>query len=424
VQNPKWIVPASSVQRPEDAGKFAHTNIVLGNTKGLELEAGNLVTAGPNATVTHFETPHSLGCVYKIPNLSGSSTYCYPGTFAAAAGSGGPSKGGWGAIALVDAYDNPDAASNLAAFDSYLGLPAANFVKVYANGNGSCTTPPTNTGWGLEESLDIEWAHAMAPQATIILVEACSNSYTDLLYAEYVAGAYVASYGGGDISNSWGSGEFSGQTSDDLYFFYYYWNYISYFASAGDSGLGAAYPSSSPWVVSAGGTTVNRLSTNLHWKSETCWAGSGGGTSAYETWGGAFATGMGPWTAFQYPIFGQNPRSTPDLSFDADPSSGVVVYDAFYSPTQGNWWQVGGTSVSSPSLAGIVNSAGNQLGQAPHGGGYYSAEENSLIYSQYSATAAFKKNFYDVKAGSNGASAGPGWDYCTGVGTPRGLLGE
>lgn len=425
LQRPNGIVPASSVHRPEDAGKFAHTNIIIGNVKGLEVGGESLSrTVNPDITlVQHFETPHSLSCIYKVPKLSGPASACTPGAFSAAANSGGPKSGGWGAIALVDAYDNPDAASNLAAFSSYLGLPTANFVKVYANGNGSCSTPPSDPGWGLEESLDIEWAHAMAPDATIILVEACSSSYTDLLYAEQVAGAYVTSYGGGDVSNSWGSSEFSGELSDDINFFYYYWNYVSYFASAGDDGVGAQYPSSSPWVVSAGGTTINRKSTTLGYSSESCWGGSGGGTSAYEVWGGSFPTGMGPWTAFQYPVIGQNPRSTPDISFDADPASGALVYDAFYDPPYA-WWQVGGTSLASPALAGIVNNAGNQLGQAPHGGGYYSAEENSLIYSQYTATAAFKKNFYDVKTGSNGASAGLGWDYCTGVGTPRGLLGK
>ena len=162
----------------------------------------------------------------------------------------------------MDAFDNPHAASDLATFSAHYGIPAANFTKVYANSsfgtlNGmtaSCNgTPAGNTGWGVEEDLDIEWAHAMAPSAKIILVEACSNSDNDLFFAEQVAGIEVSNAGGGDISNSWGGGEFSSEinTTDDV-FYRYHWKQITYFASAGDSGWGAAYPSSSPWVVSGG----------------------------------------------------------------------------------------------------------------------------------------------------------------------------
>lgn len=140
-----------------------------------------------------------MACVYKIPS-NGNTAGCIPSF---AAGTGGPQTGGWGAIAVVDAYDNPYAAGELQTFDSFWGLPTANFVQVYANGNGSCTTPAADPGWGLEESLDIEWAHVMAPKATIILVEACSNSLDDLVYAEYVAGQIVEFYyGGGDVPYS------------------------------------------------------------------------------------------------------------------------------------------------------------------------------------------------------------------------------
>src|SRR4029077_10009403 len=246
-----------------------------------------------------------------------------------------------------------------------------------------------------------EWAHVMAPKATIILVEACSNSYTDLLYAEAVAGNLVQnSYGGGDVNNSWGSGEFSGETSFDVYFCYYYPFNTAYFASAGDSGCGAAYPSSSPWLVSAGGTTVYRNSLNLAFKSEACWAGSGGGSSSYETWSDTFTTAnTGPWADYQYPIFRKSSRQTPDLSFNADPNSGVVVYDCAYASGSCFYYQVGGTSVSSPSLAGIVNNANNRLGTVRvypvPGTGYYTAEENNLLYSQLGGVAARSKNFYD-----------------------------
>ncbi len=418
-----FFTPASSVARPEDGGLRAHTNWVFATADG-QIAKADPAGVGNLAVVQHYETPKSMACVYKIP-ANGSS--CVPSF---TAGSGGPQVGGWGAIAIVDAYDNPYAASELATFNSFWGLPAANFVKVYANGNGSCTTPPFNAGWGLEESLDIEWAHVMAPKATIILVEACSNSYTDLLYAEYVAGQLVVgSYGGGDISNSWGSGEFSGEVADDLYFGYYFYQNTVYFASAGDSGCGAAYPSSSPWLVSAGGTTVNRNPKTLAFVSETCWAGSGGGTSTQETYTTSFSGGnTGPWADYQYPIFGMANRATPDISFNADPNSGVIVYDCAYASGTCYYYVVGGTSVSSPALAGIVNNAANKLGtgrvNGTTGTGFFTAEENNLLYSQLGGAAAYKTNFYDVKTGSNGCKVGAQWDYCTGIGSPRGKLGK
>jgi subtilase family serine protease len=374
---------------------------------------------------TFAEYPASIACVYGVgPKYAG----CVP------ANNGKHSSGGWGAIALVDAFDNPNAASDLAYFSSYFGLPKANFTKVYANssfGNlggltASCSgTPPGDTGWGLEIALDVEWAHAMAPSAKIILVEACSNSYNDLLYAEAVAGIKVSAAGGGEISNSWGSGEFAGEvgTVDD-FFYRYYWKNITYFASAGDSGWGAAYPSSSPWVVSAGGTTINRDAAG-NFLSESCWAGSGGGVSTVELWQNPpnILNGMGPWSGYQYELFGQGPRTTPDISFDADPASGVFVYDTYGF---GGWNVVGGTSLSSPALAGIVNASKQKLGQAPPGGGFYHTGENNLLYSQLNTFTAYKANFYDVTTGANGVghNAGPGYDQCTGVGSPRGKLGK
>jgi len=413
------VTPDSSVARPEDAGLFAHTNVHIFVPKGRPLSS-------PVPAYTFAETPASMGCVYKVgPNYTG----CNPAT----GGTNHPS-GGWGAIALVDAYDNPNAAADLATFSANFGLPAASFTKVYANTsfgtlNGmtaSCSgVPPANVGWGLEEDLDIEWAHAMAPSAKIILVEACSNSYSDLLYAEQVAGIKVAAAGGGDISNSWGSGEFSTEvgTTDDVFYRYHY-SKITYFASAGDSGWGAAYPSSSPWVVSAGGTTVNRDASG-NFLNESCWSGSGGGVSLYEKWQSPpnILNGMGPWADYQYPFAGQTARQTPDMSFNADPASGVYVYDSYgYS----GWLTVGGTSVASPSLAGIVNASNNRLGQAPPAGGSYSTQENDLLYSQLFSTQAYSVNFYDVKTGSNGTghNAVAGYDQCTGIGSPRGKLGK
>lgn len=430
---PSWVVPESSIERSADAGLRAHTNIVFRSldgtnkpTRGQTPDAIQSAAANPMLVGQYVETPASLGCLYVgSPAISG----CVP---TVASGTGGPSAAGWGAIAFVDAYDNPDAASDLAAFDSYWGLPAANFTKIYANGNGSCTTPPADAGWSEEESLDIEYGHVYAPNAAIILVEACSNSGTDLYYAEGVAIDYIAAnYGGGQVSNSWGGGEYSGENSSDPLFAG--WNYGAYtkpivtFVSAGDSGCGAAYPSSNPWVVSAGGTSIYRTTTNAHFNYEGCWSGSGGGTSVDETWANSFTgSNTGPWADYQYPIFSEGNRATPDFASNSDPNSGVYIYNLY---GLGGWsccW--GGTSEASPSLASIVNRSNNRLSTCwfnPVNGTcwFYNAED-TLLYSQLPTYTAYKKNFYDITKGSNGCTVAKGWDYCTGVGSPRGLLGK
>jgi len=412
------FVPESSVMHHGDAGVRAHTNYFIRNTSGVQpQQISDLATAAPEdnpgPSATFAEYPASLACVYKM-----GTTYagCAPTNNSAY-----NAKGGSRAIALVLAYDNPTAAADIKFFSSFFGLPKAKFTKVYANGNGSCVTPPYNAGWALESSLDTQWAHAMAPSAQIILVEACSNSYVDLMYAEQVAEQQVLLYGGGQVSNSWSSGEFATESSDWDWVFRSNWTSgkpISFIFSAGDAGLGAQYPSSSPWVVSAGGTTINRDATTQAFQSESCWAGSGGGTSVYETYSSTFGTGTGPWTNFQYPLFGQAARRTPDVSFDADPASGAFVY------SNGSWYVVGGTSLSAPALAGIINNSGNNLGVAPNLGGFYSNMENNLLYAELATAKDYGTNFYDVTTGSNGASASAGWDYCTGVGSPRGKLGK
>ncbi|MBS0379731.1 MAG: S53 family peptidase [Proteobacteria bacterium] len=428
------FVPASSRGNAGDSGLRAHTNYVIHNPRGISPNAlSDLGVAEPAAlsddaavvpapgvspAATFAEYPASLACLYGMGKAYSGCVPTNNKTYNA--------KGGSRAIAIVDAYDNPTAAADLKYFSKFFGLPSPGpnftFVKVYANGNGSCVTPPYNSGWALESALDIEWAHAMAPSATLILVEACSNSYADLMYAEQVAEQQVLAYGGGgQVSNSWSSGEWSTESSDWDWVFRANWTSgqpISYFFSAGDAGLGPQYPSVSPWVISVGGTTINRDATSGAFQSESCWAGSGGGTSVYETWGTTFGSGTGPWTAFQYPTFGASSRRTPDIALDADPASGAYVYLA------GTWYIVGGTSLAAPATAGIVNNSANNLGVAPIAGGYFSNMENNLLYAQMATQKEYVTNFYDVTTGSNGSSAATGWDYCTGVGTPRGKLGK
>ena len=399
------IVPATSVVRPQDRGLRAHTNHLIfipanvGNKRGGPPGGGNSGPAG--------ETPGSLACVYQTAaNLT---TGC-PISKATALPSGGS-----GVIAIVDAYDYPSASSDFNTFSTQFGLPTGNscnggkpcFAKVYATGS----KPKSNGGWAQEAALDIEWSHAMAPTAQIILVEAASNSFTNLLQAVQVATSEVqcgstscpnGGSGVGEVSMSWGGSEFSGETADDSSFT---GSGITYFASSGDTGGAVIWPSASPNVVSAGGTTVHRDS-NGNFTGETGWSGSGGGPSQYE--------GRPSYQDVISAIVGGF-RGTPDFSYDADPASGVSVYDSTSYQGLSGWLVFGGTSVASPSLAGIVNLAGHF---------YFNNDEQNTIYTTYgttSGTCSYSSAFNDILSGSAGSySATTGWDFVTGVGSNKG----
>jgi kumamolisin len=434
---PDWIVPASSVERSEDAGLRMHTNIVFRSLDGTNKPTHGespaaLAAIDPLVTVGRYEeTPQSLGCIYLG---SPSSAGCLPNY---SSGAGGPSAAGWGAIAVVEAGDDSSFFNDMSAFDSYWGLPGASLVKIEMRNSCSKTPDCSAFGWCGEDALDSEFAHVYASKAAIVMVEACSSSTTDLLAAETEAFNYIATnFGGGTVSNSFGGGEFSSESSYDSLFTVFGNGDDGYpitaFASAGDSGCGAAWPSSNPWLTSAGGTSIYRLTTTGHFKEEGCWSGSGGGVSSVET--------MGQSTDYQYPMCGNdtsacpgNPsnRLTPDFAFNSDPDSGVDLYQgSFY----GGWtccW--GGTSEASPSLAAVVDRSNNRLSSCYYnpfnGWCFYTNAENNLLYSQLPTYTEYKANFYDItpatSAGvTNGCTVAKGWDYCTGVGSPRHLLGK
>jgi kumamolisin len=338
---------------------------------------------GPPYAGYFYETPASLGCVYQLvsPVVGG----CNPNTVTV-----NPS-GGSRAIAIVDAYHYPTAMSDLSLFSAQFGLPAptnANFQVVYAG-----RQPPVDANWNIEEALDIEWAHAMAPNAKIYLVEATSSNFTDLLRAVSVANSLVSSAGGGEVSISWGGSEFSRETSYDSYFAQ---SGIVYFASSGDS-PGVNWPSTSPNVVSVGGTSLSRNPTTGNFQAEVAWQSGGGGPSIYETL---------PRYQTSISAIVQNQRGTPDVAADADPSTGMWVYAYPY------WYILGGTSVAAPVWAGIVNAAG----------GFSAATQSELttVYANRGTT--------DITAGTCGPNQGymakGGWDFCTGLGSPVGKEGK
>jgi subtilase family serine protease len=302
--------------------------------------AGRYATSGPTGLA-----PDTIKSVYAFP---ASSTDPMSST-----------AGQWKTIAIVDAYDDPTAESDLLTFSKQYGLPActtANGCFQKVNQTGGTKYPRTNSGWALEISLDIEWAHAIAPGAKILLVEATTNSFANLMAAEDYA-KKNAEY----VSNSWGSSEFAGESSYDSHFSQ---PGVSFFVSAGDSGAPAQYPSASPNVISVGGTTLHFDSTGT-FSGETGWSSSGGGCSAYET---ADLAQSGFSQYGQVNCYGK--RATPDVALDADPSSGVSVYDSTSYQGQKGWFTVGGTSASSPmwaarsAVSGAVVNAGYVYGNA------------------------------------------------------------
>jgi len=294
-------------------------------------------------------------------------------------------KGAGRTIAIVDAFDDPTIAKDLANFDLNFNLPTANFTEHKMSAHIS-----SNSDWAIEISLDVEWAHAIAPDAAILLVEATSASLTDLMsalnYAKSQPGVVA-------VSMSWGSNEFSSETTSTYDGAFNSTTGIVFFASSGDNGSGVIWPSSSSNVVSVGGTTLNLDSTTGAVISETAWSKSGGGVSTYES------------TPTYQSNYGVNygKRATPDVSYDADPNTGFFVYDSTPYENETGWWDVGGTSAGAPQWAAI-----QALGLSANNANFYQ-DANSTSYSSY---------FQDITVGSNGYQAGPGYDLATGLGSP------
>ncbi|OIJ67062.1 hypothetical protein WN71_015205 [Streptomyces mangrovisoli] len=310
-------------------------------------------------------------------------------------------------VAIVDAYDYPNAASDLNHFAAHFGLPQTcdsvekgtdcfDFSQVHAAG----TTPDANSSWEEEEALDIEWVHAVAPHAKIVLVEAADASAEALYQAVDVAAALHPAA----VSNSWGMSEFSEES--------YYDSHCKLAdsvctQSTGDDGYPAGYSSTNPYALAVGGTKLT-LDASGATQSETAWASTGGGLSYFEKR-----------PAYQDGVQSSAYRATPDVSFVADPTTGVAVYTTATS-NAGIWLQVGGTSLSAPSWAGIL-AATDQLrsaaGKAPL------ASAGTAGDTAHKDVYALGDHLYDVTSGSNGAcgtecTAGTGYDTVTGLGSP------
>jgi subtilase family serine protease len=271
-------------------------------------------------------TPAQLTAAYGLNSI----------TFPTASGTV-QGDGGGQTIALIEAYHDPYIASDLATYDQAFGLPAPPRLIVADQAGGV-----TNPGWALEESLDVESAHAIAPDATILVVEAHSQSRQSLITA---VNAARNTPGVVAISMSWGFSEFANEASYNSVFTTPPGHYgITFLAASGDSGSigGAEWPSVDPTVVAVGGTTLN-LTYSGRYLYETAWVDSSGGVSRYEREPG-----------FQRAVEGTGKRITPDVAFDGDPNTGVAVYQTSLFDGRGSWEVVGGTSLGTPAWAAII----------------------------------------------------------------------
>jgi subtilase family serine protease len=340
-------------------------------------------------------SPQQISSAYGISNVS----------FSGVAGDGAGQT-----IAIVDAYNDPNIAADLAAFDKQYGLSAPPSFTV--DNLGATATDP---GWSVETALDVEWAHAVAPKANIVLVEAPDASLSSLLGAVSTA-AHLPNVS--VISMSWGTSEYFGE-----------WNNIGVFntpgghtsetfvAASGDTGAwyGPSFPAVSPNVLGVGGSTLTLGSGNTH-GSETAWAYSTGGFSGMDNgyWYGLAAPSYQTSTlnavGLDYGL-----RTSPDVSLNADPGTGYAVYDSVPYNGAAGWFDVGGTSAAAPAWAGLV--AITDQGLASAGKGTLSTTQ--LLTNLYSLPSS---DFNQITSGSNEYSAGPVYNLVTGLGTPKANL--
>ncbi|MDN7672681.1 S53 family peptidase [Burkholderia oklahomensis] len=324
-------------------------------------------------------------------------------------------RGSGQVIAIIDAYDNPTAEADLDVFSRKFGLPPCNaanrcFAKIYATADR--TRPPTDAGWALESSLDVQWAHAIAPDAKIVLIEAASSTFADMMSA--VAAAVAAPPEGAGakvVSMSWGGSEFLSETQFDGQFMSA--NGVSFVAASGDGGNAVDYPAASPYVLGVGATTIVTDASGRY-VGESAWSGSGGGQSAIES--------EPPYqTHYGIPFDTPGARGVPDVAYDGDPASGFAIYDSYGYGGQRGWFVVGGTSAGAPQWSGLLAIAnGVRVERGKSTLNAVSAVEAALYGI---ASAAYRTTFYDVTSGANGAcgavcDATPGYDYVTGLGRP------
>jgi subtilase family serine protease len=369
---------------------------------------GPPTTPGPNRPVCLPAGPFEASCNSRVitDGAGQDATAATPAGYGAADLQGAyalPSTtaGAGQTIAIVDAYDDPNAEADLAVYRSTYGLPpctTANGCFRKVDQNGGTSYPHGDRGWAQEISLDLDMASAICPNCHILLVEASSNSYANLGTAVNKAAALGANV----ISNSYGGGEFS-QEITSPYADYFNHPGVAITVSSGDSGFGVEFPAASPYVTAVGGTRLVRNTNVTRGWSETVWSGAGSGCSAYAA--------KKSWQTDT----GCSKRTVADVAAVADPNTGVAVYDSYGTkgPKGKAWMVFGGTSVAAPVIGGVYALAGNAGG---------------VTYGSY--PYAHSGSLNDVTSGSNGScspsylcTGGTGFDGPTGLGTPNGTGG-
>jgi subtilase family serine protease len=302
-------------------------------------------------------------------------------------------------IAVVTAFDDPTTFTDLQHFDQTFGIAdPPSFQQVDQTGGSSF--PAVDSGWAAETALDVEWAHAIAPGANILLVEAKTATFDNLLravdYAKVQPGVSV-------VSMSWGAPEFKGENFlDNTFTSTSGQGGVTFVASSGDNGGSDApeWPAASPRVVGVGGTSLQVLDAEGTYSTETGWTGSGGGFSFFE-----------PEPAFQESAQTSGVRTVPDVAYNADPGTGVYVYNTDPVTGYAGWNAVGGTSAGAPQWAGLIAIANQGLALAGKGSLDGPSQTLPTIYSSVA-------DFHDITTGNNGYKATTGYDLVTGLGTP------
>ncbi len=363
------------------------------------LEARELLSAAPvaapNVTVVPDLTVIPAVSSSTVPGMSPSQIkQAY--NFTAASGTGAGQT-----IAIVDAYNDPNIKSDLATFSSQFGLPFnSSQLSVVGETGSSAALPASDAGWSQEIALDVEWAHAIAPAANILLVEASSANTNDLATAIKYASQHA-----NVVSMSWGGPEFFGENRLDSLF-----NVpgVTFVASAGDVGGQVSWPASSPYVVGVGGTSLSTSSAGAY-LGESGWVDSGGGLSVLE-----------PQPSYQAGVpalSGVPVRATPDVAYNADPSTGMAVYDSYQNPnSQSGWFQVGGTSAGAPQWSALFADANGIRGTSNS-----SLQTLTQLYSLGTNATTAANDFHDVQSGFTFGFtfAQPGYDLITGLGSPN-----
>lgn len=384
----------------------------------LTAEAQGLNPLAATATTTVY-TPAQIRAAYALPAL--------PTAGATVTSAQAVQFGAGQTIYIVDAHDDPNIAAELAAFNTKFGLPGCNSVSIATNttlplpaasssgcsfsvvhstGTGAltATVPSYDSGWAAEIALDVQWAHATAPYARIILIESPDNGLPSLSQAVALAN----SMGPGVVSMSWGSAEAGPASSLDGIFVT---PNMTYLASTGDSGSGVQWPAVSSRVVGVSGTTLTYGGTTA--RSEAVWSGTGGGISAYTPAPAYQSTALATLGSTKF-------RSVSDVAFNADPNSGQYVAIIPQGKTAVTWMAYGGTSIAAPQWAGvfsIVNAMRVQSGLAVVG------EPHAALYQIAAQSKSYASNFLDITHGADGSCAScyatTGYDLPSGIGTPN-----